>query len=171
MNLRSGITVYFLTAVVLFYSSLSAIYFFPLKKTIRKNLEQAFSDEKKLQSVYFSLTEFQNLRMIKSNEFEYNGELYDIKQKTVVEGIVYLSVYHDIREKSLLGNFTRRVEQSGSDSGKSLPSLIRIFDLFDDYIFFCQPVFAASVTEQKYFCFIHNYSGFCPSVNSPPPNC
>jgi hypothetical protein len=112
----------------------------------------------------------------KSNENEiwYDGKLYDIASSRVENGFVYLSVWHDGDEETLVNNYTAQLRDNGfvTDVGTHVKSVQKTF-IADDNFF--QPPFRyldhsvvidLDFTLFRLSYFDTNYS----SVLSPPPD-
>ena len=132
MKYRSKFVVYLLLLAVLFHASLSAIYFFPVKRILEKKVAAIFKEENQLLSIFFTGAQFARVAKLHEREFIYQGEFYDIKSKTIKNDTVYLTVYRDKHETSLFSHLQHLMKNSSNGEGKKQSiSLLKMFDLFD----------------------------------------
>jgi hypothetical protein len=117
---------------VLFHASLSALFFFPVKRMLEKKLASIFENEHELIDIYFTKAEFTSVRQIHSKEFVFKGEFYDIKAKTLRNDTIFLKVYHDKQEKSIFSHLRNMMEKS--DDGNQKKQTLAFFKMFDVFL-------------------------------------
>ncbi len=118
---------YILIFTILLIQGGILVFFMGTQQMVLKTyigLKQIRSQEKQLETFYFSYTTFKQLK-IDTKEFVMNGEMYDIKKIESHNGKIKVTAYKDGFEKKMLSIIGALTENNTGQS--SFPTLINFF--------------------------------------------
>lgn len=156
----------FISTIILFnLSGYGLVYTIKIYKNyfdIRLLLEKM--QQKKMTTLRFSIAEYEKLRFEKENEFEFKGNMFDIKKTYFTRDSVTVICYMDKYEKILKNSFAK--------NHNNKPRL--------DFFKFGAPLFFEHTTENNYtfiryrFYSIHYFFNtpkfYLHRINPPPEN-
>lgn len=93
---------------------------YQLKKEIKFQLKQGVPKDK-LVIFDFDATQLKNLFWLEKNEFDLNGNLYDVVRKSNSNGITHLECISDKQEKVLFAKLNQNVSSNLSDVNQHMP--------------------------------------------------
>lgn len=91
-----------------------------LKKDIKAQLKEGVPKDK-LVIFDFSTSQLKNLVWLKKNEFDLNGNLYDVVRKSKSNGITHLECISDKQEKVLFAKLNQNVSSNLGDDNQHSP--------------------------------------------------
>ena len=145
---------------------------YQLKKEIKSQLKQGASKDK-LVIFDFNSNQLKELVWLKKNEFDLNGNLYDVVRKSNSNGITHLECISDKQEKVLFAKLDQNVSSNLGDDNRHKP-VSSLFKLLQTPAL---PINAFEVANLIYFkenaietfCYLDHLSIKFNQIVSPPP--
>ncbi len=106
---------------------------------------------------------------IDKHEFRYNGELYDVVEKKIINGRLYLTCINDTKEKILIKKFTDIARKQNNEPAKSASSIqvfLSLVFIQPGRIIITSPSSVISSPVDRYLPF---FSKVSRDVITPPP--
>jgi len=131
------------------------------------------SEEELIEYVIFNKDDIKykriNFQWVHSKEYRYNGDMYDIVEKSEDDSLFYFYVINDTKEKELEEIFSKKVEENSSSSkqNKNENNILKI--LFSELLKNRKSM-PDDNSELKYnFLFTNDYISAWQDVPTPPP--
>jgi len=110
-----------------------------------------------------------NFQWIHSKEYRYNGDMYDIVEKSEDDSLFYFYVINDTKEKELEEKFNKKVEENSTDSKQNQNENNPLKNLYSELLKSRNDI-PDDNSELKYiFLFTNNYISAWQDVPTPPP--
>jgi len=104
-------------------SSLLYLFFDVAQLRFKGEAQENIRSDEQLQVIKLSLQDFRNRKG--SDEVWVNGNLYDISSYTIVNGEVFVTVFHDSNEESLVKNIADSFEPNDKYCGDNIVHVCR----------------------------------------------
>ena len=110
-----------------------------------------------------------NFQWIHSKEYRYNGDMYDIVEKSEDDSLFYFYVINDTKEKELEEKFNKKVEENSKDSKQNQNENNPLKNLYSELLK-SRKSMPDDNSELKYrFFFTNEYISAWQDVPTPPP--
>jgi len=110
-----------------------------------------------------------NFQWIHSKEYRYNGDMYDIVEKSEDDSLFYFYVINDTKEKELEEKFNKKVEENSTDSKQNQNENNPLKNLYSELLK-SRKIIPDDNSELKYiFLFTSDYISAWQDVPTPPP--
>ena len=131
------------------------------------------SEEELIEFVIFNKDDIKykriNFQWIHSKEYRYNGDMYDIFEKSEDDSLFYFYVINDTKEKELEEKFNKKVEENSTDSKQNQNENNPLKNLYSELLK-SRKSMPDDNSELKYdFLFINDYISAWLDVPTPPP--
>jgi hypothetical protein len=144
-----------------------------IKKEVKARIKKGIPEED-LVCLEFSVVEYTELNWIKSNEFQYNGQFYDVVNKNFTSnGRIVLKCISDKKEKEFFANLDIQIGNSIDKKQSNGPISILFRVLKSPLIFEILPtkrIENYEVTRRHNFNYTYSVKTFISKLESPPPN-
>jgi hypothetical protein len=170
-------TISILLTILFLYSTVGFLAVHPFLSNYYKELGirevKELADTDEIQILVFVKSDIQNSKIefmwIHSDEFKYNGDMYDIVKKEENENQLILYCLNDTKETKLEKNFERELDNNTTNkkqnSGDNNP-----FKTLNSEAATETALNLSDVKKINYGCnYIKNYVPICTEIPSPPP--
>lgn len=165
--------------VVFIYTSLGYVFLFHpakilIKWVVQKTLEKTEENSDHLTTLTFSLAQINsksiNFRWVEENEFEFNGNMYDVKNKSVSGDTITLVCYLDHKENLLNSLLSALIHNNKKEAANSNANFTLLFGLYFEEL--PSKVFINLKNQNSNFIVIQTEKGiinYIKDIPTPPP--
>jgi len=145
-----------------------------LKKEIKLLLKQGVPHEE-LVIFTFSSSEMDELIWLKKNEFDLDGNLFDVvRRHTKKDGTVYMECISDEKEKVLFANLGENISMNMGDEKHPTPvsswmKILQFPALFGEVVDIKAVIYSFEEPTSSNFYYLPMYSEKSVLIGSPPP--
>jgi len=119
-KLVSNLLLFLFTIQIIGFVGYFEFAHYQLKKEIKSQLKEGLPKDK-LAIFDFNTAQMQNLVWLKKNEFDLNGNLYDVVRKSCKNGITHFECISDKQEKVLYAKLNQNVSSNLVDDNQHKP--------------------------------------------------
>jgi len=131
------------------------------------------SEEELIEFVIFNKDDIKykriNFQWIHSKEYRYNGDMYDIVEKSEDDSLFYFYVINDTKEKELEEKFNKKVEQNSTDSKQNKNENNTLKILYSELLKSLKIIPDDNSGLKPNLVFTNYYISAWQDVSTPPP--
>ena len=141
-----------------------------IKRTVREKLRHHVNGQSAEQFVFLAAEESKMIQWDGKGEFRFNGEMYDVIEKRIENGKVFIRCISDKKENELVKNYKNIINDDFAGSSKKRPSLLlKLIDTFYAPLSFSTANAGVDSKKLSWFTYQSPLLFSISEVLTPPP--